>query len=114
MAERAGVFEEDSKDFDISAFIPKKPAKNAQPASDEIRTVAESANFQSREPMKAARVKQRRRITGRNVQFNTKVTGACRDAFYEVSDHNGWVLGETMEKAIAALQRELAQERRGS
>ena len=114
MAERAGLFEDGTDDFDVSSFVPKKPSKSTQPASDAIRTVAESANFQSREPVKAARAKQRRRRTGRNVQFNTKVTGACRDTFYEISDHNGWVLGETMEKAISALQRELALEKSGA
>lgn len=113
MAERAGLFEDGNDDFDVSAFTPKGPAKSARPASDAIRTVAESANFQSREPVKTARAKQRRRRTGRNIQFNTKVTGACRDTFYEISDRHGWVLGETMEKAIAALQRELALEKSG-
>jgi len=113
MAERAGLFEDGNDDFDVSAFAPKGPAKSAQPASDAIRTVAESANFQSREPVKTARAKQRRRRTGRNIQFNTKVTGACRDTFYEISDRHGWVLGETMEKAIEALQRELALEKSG-
>lgn len=115
MAERAGLFEEGNEDFDVSAFAPKKPTTTAQPASEAIRNVAESANFQSREPVKpAGRTKQRRRRTGRNVQFNTKVTGACRDTFYEISDRNGWVLGETMEKAIAALQRELTLEKSGA
>lgn len=115
MAERAGLFDDGTDDFDVSSFVPKKPAKTPQPATEAIRTVAESANFQSREPVKAAaKSKQRRRRTGRNVQFNTKVTGACRDTFYEISDRNGWVLGETMEKAIAALQRELGLEKSGA
>ena len=30
------------------------------------------------------------------------------DAFYAISDFKGWVLGETLEHALAALQRELA------
>jgi len=114
MAERAGLFEDGTYDFDVSSFAPKAPAKSAQPAQEAIRGVAESANFQSREPVKPSRAKQRRRRTGRNIQFNTKVTGACRDTFYDISDRNGWVLGETMEKAIAALQRELTLEKSGA
>jgi len=100
MVERTGLLEDGTEDFDLSAFSPKQPAKSTQPAPDAVRSVAE-------------RAKQRQRRTGRNVQFNTKVTGACRDTFYEISDRNGWVLGETMERAIAALQRELALEKSG-
>jgi hypothetical protein len=29
-------------------------------------------------------------------------------AFYAISDQQGWVLGETLDHAVAALQRELA------
>jgi hypothetical protein len=113
MAERAGLFEDTNDDFDVSAFVPKQPLTSGHPAPDAIRTVAEQANFPSREPIRITKVSQRRRRTGRNVQFNTKITGACRDSFYEISDRNGWVLGETMERAIAALQRELAVENSG-
>lgn len=114
MAERAGLFDDTNDDFDVSSFAPKSAPKNPQPASEAIRTVAESANFKSREAIKAPSTRQRRRRTGRNIQFNTKVTGACRDSFYEISDRHGWVLGETMEKAIEALQRELALEKPGA
>lgn len=112
MSERAKLFD-DAGDFDVSAFAPKQPAKAAEPPSEAIRAVSESVNFQSREPaaqsakvVKAAQ--QRRRRTGRNVQLNLKVAVATRDSFYEITDRHGWVLGETFEKALAALQRELA------
>jgi hypothetical protein len=52
----------------------------------------------------------RRHRTGRNVQFNVKASRETVDAFYAISDTNGWVLGETLEHALAALQRELGQE----
>ena len=45
--------------------------------------------------------------TGRNVQFNMKATQETINAFYAVCDRTGWVLGETLERAIAALEREL-------
>jgi hypothetical protein len=41
------------------------------------------------------------------VQFNVKASQDTVDAFYAISDGCGWVLGETLEKALAALQREL-------
>jgi hypothetical protein len=50
---------------------------------------------------------QRRRRTGRNLQLNVKVAAKTLESFYEITDRQGWVLGETLERAIAALQREL-------
>jgi hypothetical protein len=112
MAERAAVFE-DSDDFDLSGFAPKKPAAKAapEPPAEAVRTVSESASFRSREPKPAAKLSKkmpRRRRTGRNEQLNLKVTAKTRESFYQITDREGWVLGETFEKAIEALQRELA------
>jgi len=107
MAERAGLFEED---LDLAQFIPQKPSKADQPASEAIRAVAESAEFQSREPVKPTKKRQQRRYrTGRNIQLNTKVTMSTRDGFYEISDRYNWVLGETLERALQALRRELLE-----
>jgi hypothetical protein len=115
MAERAGLFE-DAEDFDVSAFTPKKAGKTAEPASEAIRAVSEGANFQSRDPVKpdAAKVvkaTQRRRRTGRNLQLNLKVGAKTLESFYNIADRQGWVLGETLERAIEALQRELAAQK---
>lgn len=108
MAERAGLFEDD---FDLSQFTPHKPAKSEQPPADAVRVVAESVRFQSREPASVVRREQRRYRTGRNIQLNTKVTTSTRDGFYEISDRYNWVLGETLERALQALRRELEQEK---
>ena len=108
MAERAGLFEED---LDLSQFTPHKPAQTGQPPPEAIRAVAEDAKFQSREPVKAAKQRQQRRYrTGRNIQLNTKVTTSTRDGFYEISDRYNWVLGETLERALQALRRELEKD----
>jgi hypothetical protein len=114
MAERAGLFE-DADDFDVSAFTPKA-VKGAEPPSEAIRAVSEGANFQSREPVRTPEAKpvkraQRRRRTGRNLQLNLKVAAKTLESFYEITDRQGWVLGETLERAIAALQRELAAQK---
>src|SRR5689334_5004506 len=111
MAERAGLFEED---LDLSQFTPQKPAKAEQPPPEAVRAVAEGAKFQSREPNKPAKQRQQRRYrTGRNIQLNTKVTMSTRDGFYEISDRYNWVLGETLERALQALRRELEKEKPG-
>ena len=44
------------------------------------------------------------------MQFNVKASQDTVDAFYAISDRCGWVLGETLEKALAALQREMESE----
>ena len=107
MAERAGLFEDE--EIDLSVFTPKAPAKVAP--AQAVREVAEKANFQSREP---ARPKlTRRRRTGRNIQINLKIDAATRESLYAITDRRGYsCLGETLEKALAALERELANERR--
>jgi hypothetical protein len=48
----------------------------------------------------------RRRRTGRNAQFNLKARPETIAAFCAVADARGWGLGETLEQAVALLQRE--------
>ena len=108
---RASIFEE-AEDLDISAFAPKTVSDPNAPAAEKVRAVAEAANFRSREPKPAKpaappKHSPRRYRTGRNVQLNLKVSQETVDAFYAVADKNGWVLGETLERAIQALEREL-------
>lgn len=108
MAERAGLFEDD---LDLSNFAPQPPAKAEQPPPEAVRAVAEGAQFRSREAATQSKPRQQRRYrTGRNIQFNTKVTVNTRDEFYAISDRYNWVLGETLERALIALKRELATE----
>ena len=108
MAERAGLFEDD---LDLSHFTPNPQTKAPQPPPEAVRAIAEGARFQSREPSTQPKPRQQRRYrTGRNIQFNTKVTVSTRDEFYEISDRYNWVLGETLERALMALKRELANQ----
>jgi hypothetical protein len=114
---RASIF--DADELDVSGFAPKTTPDSGAPSQEQVRAVSEAANFRSREPAKAQPLPQldqqpvspkrlpRRHRTGRNVQFNVKASHETVAAFYEISDRNDWVLGETLEKALAALQREL-------
>jgi hypothetical protein len=116
--ERASIFGEDA-DLDVSAFKPKpatKPAEKPGVRREQVRAVSEAASFRSREPKPAAapvamiappRREPRRHRTGRNVQLNIKATAEAVEAFYAITDRESWVLGETFERAIGALQREL-------
>jgi hypothetical protein len=108
---RASIFEE-PEELDVSGFAPKGPPIAAPPAA-QVRAVSEAAKFPSREaqtrpPASAPKREPRRYRTGRNVQFNMKASQEAVEAFYAVSDTQGWVLGETLEHAVAALQRELS------
>ena len=114
---RAGLFEDD---LDISGFAPKPPAR-----AEQVKAVAEQAGFRSREPLPAgpakpapvdasspdARREQRRYRTGRNQQLNLKVRPQDATTFYAIADAEGWVLGDVFARAIAALERELQQQR---
>jgi len=117
MSERASIFDGDS-DFDVSKFAPKQSKPKTETSAEAVRAVAENSDFRSREPApapkKAPAEKERRRYTtGRNVQLNIKVRSETLDAFYSIADAEKWVLGETLERAVAALQKELnAKQRR--
>ena len=114
MAEqRASVFSDDEPD--LSVFKPKPPAQVIEhpAAADQVRAVSEAANFRSRDPKppeNPPRREQRRHRTGRNVQLNIKARAEAVAAFYAIADRERWVLGETFERAIEALQRQLTQE----
>lgn len=115
---RASIFEADGDEVDVSAFAPKPGPDRTAPPAAAVRAVAEAANFRSREapiPLASPISKRtpRRHRTGRNVQFNLKASQETVDAFYAISDQQGWVLGETLAQALAALQRELADPGKG-
>jgi hypothetical protein len=111
-SKRASVFDdEDEGNFDLVDFAPSPPRKSPVPA-DQLRAVAEASQFKSREPktlppQKSIHREPRHHRTGRNVQFNVKARAEDVQKFYALSDRNNWVLGETFERAIAALEREL-------
>jgi len=114
-SERASVFDQ-GPDFDISGFTPRKIAKPAAEAA-QVKAISETANFVSREPATlkpgpVARQAQsqptarepRRHRTGRNVQLNIKARAETVERFYAIADQYGWVLGETFERAVEALE----------
>lgn len=88
---------------DLSAFVP---TPKIAPKDKVIEEAAVAAGFISREPKVSEQPKpQRRRRTGRNVQFNIKAKQETIAAFYEIADANGWGLGETLEHAVDLLEK---------
>jgi hypothetical protein len=113
MSERASIFDS-STDFDVTGFTPKDSKPKRETPPEAVRAVAEGAQFRSREAAPPAKKQPppkepRRYVTGRNVQLSLKVSNETRDAFYAIADRQKWVLGETLERAVAALERELTR-----
>lgn len=128
MNDRAKLFDDD---LDLSAFKPVEGPLPPGPDLEKVREVSEAAKFTSREP-KAAKPKPaarhepvakaepvaprrepRRHRTGRTQQFNCRTTRECADGMYAIADQQGWLVGETLERAYAALKRELEGQGRG-
>lgn len=121
-AKRASPF--DLEDTDLALFAPKKSPNRAAPPKEAVLAVAEATKFPSREgrrrvtptpeplpAVEAVPVVRGRRLyrTGRNVQFNIRASQEVVNAFYDITDQEGWVLGETLENAVEALQRALKE-----
>lgn len=101
-------FGNELESFDPSEWTPKAArAANDRPQAEATRKAAEAAGFQSREAAPAVReAKPRRRRTGRNAQFNIKTRPETIEAFCAIADAQGWGIGETLEQAVALLERE--------
>jgi len=116
MAIRARIFE--TPKLDTAEFQPKTDADD-RPEASAIDQISGS-KFRSREVVPSAEPpstvgrQSTKRLpmtyrTGRNVTFSAKTTQATVDAFYELAQRQGWKAGETFEKAVEALQREVAK-----
>ena len=121
MPERASIFAP-REELDVGCFAPKT-GQERRPDPSEIDQVR-SSRFRSREsqptadqpeaddrsPVSQPPTKRQPMVyrTGRNTTFSVKTTPETVEAFYEIARAQDWKAGETFEKAIAALQRELA------
>ena len=108
---RADIFDENTDDLDLSGFEPKQPGKSKKSVNtlEQVRAVTEANKFTRRSPTPPTPSKPTRRIyrTGRNVQLNIKASQSTIETFYRIADQQGWVLGETLERALEALDRSL-------
>lgn len=134
--ERANLgFGDALDDLDLSKFTPK-PARPANdlPSKALTEKAASVSGFKSREAKPTSEapaaanvdladtasmgqgagiasilpeaIQQRRRRTGRNVQFNLKARPETIEAYCALADRMDWGLGETLERAVALLEKE--------
>jgi hypothetical protein len=85
-----------------------KPKRDKPVAEETIAHLAEQNNFPSRQPAKAPKAERRKpRIhrTGRNVQFNAKMTKETIDKIYKLANDMNVPLGEVLRLALDALER---------
>jgi hypothetical protein len=117
---------------DLGDFAPA-PAKPKAEILEVANQVAEQHGFPSRQPVKQAapettpapasatpstpempaaqaqpkeQLPSRRRTTGRSEQVNIKTTFAAKKRLMEISVEHDMPLGEILEQALAALERE--------
>lgn len=113
---RPSIFSGDD-DLDLGRFAPKGAPEVPPVPPETVRLVAEEGGFPSRAPRPGRRPAAR---TGRTVLLNARVTQRAHDRFhaiveaerlrYEAGDLTHRVtLGEVVERALAALERERGQ-----
>jgi hypothetical protein len=116
--ERLSVFG-DTGDVDLSAFTPTADMeeKRPKPPREKVKAVSEAAQFPSREPSAPAagplRRKPRYHKTGRTASLSCRLMPSVVDQIYEIADRENWLVGETIERGIEALERELGRKRKG-
>jgi hypothetical protein len=111
--ERLSIFQ-DTSDVDLSEFTPAADLKKKpKPTREKVKAVSEAARFPSREapvpvpePLKR---KPRYHKTGRTASLSCRLMPSVVDKIYEIADRENWLVGETIERGIEALERELGK-----
>jgi hypothetical protein len=119
--ERPSVFDED---LDLSKFAPKTELETPVVPPETVRRISEESGFPSRRPSQRGPVPQTKRLTssktGRTVLLNARITQRAHDRFHEIIEAERLryeageithrvTLGEIVERALAALERETGQ-----
>jgi hypothetical protein len=117
---RPSIFDDD---LDLSGFKPKAEPDKSPVSSETVRKISEEGGFPSRSPQRAAEPSGKRSSltkSGRTVLLNARITQRAHDRFHMIVEaerlryERGEImhrptLGEIVERALAALERELGQ-----
>src|SRR5215204_2743992 len=90
----------------VDIFEDDLQAPVNRPTPEEVRALAETADFHSRQPV-VNRPHRGRRRTGRTEQFACRITPAAAETIYRISEQQDWTIGATVERALAALEEKM-------
>ena len=108
--EHGDIFAEDN--LDLNRFKPKPAGPSDRPGPEDLRGIAERTKFVSREgngvaPPPVPLLRRGPRRTGRTATVTLKTTPECSNRFYALAQAQGWLVGETFERALQALEQQL-------
>ncbi|WP_287758146.1 hypothetical protein [Acidiphilium sp.] len=117
---RPSIFNED---LDLSGFSPKPEPERSPVPGETVRKVSEEGGFPSRSPRGALAPPPKRAAlvkSGRTILLNARITQRAHDRFHEIVEAERLryergelmhrvTLGELVERALAALEREMGQ-----
>jgi hypothetical protein len=104
MAERINIFAQDDKPGGLDRFAPKPRAGEGRPSLKDLEEGTGGGKFVSREPSRQAEPPARAYYrTGRDVQFNTKVSPQTKQGFADWALKTRRPMGEILEWALEAL-----------
>jgi hypothetical protein len=127
MSSRPSIFT-DNDDLDLSRFTPKSAQETPPVPPETVHKVAEEGGFLSRAPKPRTPAKQAKRLslvkTGRTELLNARITPRALERFHEIVEAERLryeagelthrvTLGEVVEQALAALERQRTQHRGG-
>jgi hypothetical protein len=117
---RPSVFSNASEpDIDLEGFAPKRGTDEPNVPDETLRRTSEEGGFPSR-PIRPRAPSKRPAKSGRTVLLNARITQRAHDRFRAIIESEQLryergelmhrvTLGEVVERALAALERELAQ-----
>ncbi|MGH7097083.1 MAG: hypothetical protein ACREE4_05405 [Stellaceae bacterium] len=113
MAQDHGDIFKDS-DLNLDRFKPRAAPAADRPTPQDLRGIAERTKFISREPKEAGTppvplLRRGNRRTGRTVTVTLKTTPDHSNRFYAIAEARDWLVGETFEHALQALEEKLAR-----
>ena len=104
MAERIDIFAQNEKQGSLDRFAPKSRAAEGRPSFKDLQEGSGGGKFVSREPSRPAEPPARAYYrTGRDVQFNTKVSRQTKQGFADWAMKTRRPMGEILEWALEAL-----------
>jgi hypothetical protein len=129
---RPSIFQNDNpdSDIDLSGFTPKGGPQHPSVSAETVRQVSDENGFHRRPPGPRTRLppplsERSKAKSGRTVLLNARITQRAHARFHQIIERERLryeagelthrvTLGELVERALAALERELGEGRAGA